>query len=872
MSAQEEEKKKETVPLVDVRRVSFQYPNKSKLSVKNVSFQIFPTDRVLLLGANGSGKSTLLSLLAGARKPLGGRGKEEGEGGGKLTIQEMRVQAKERERRENFAMQDAITTTTTTTAIIGATTRTQREEESKGKTRAEEREDVIPCPGSAQGSIRVLGRDPFNETSLTAHITLIGAAWPPEAIFGNTVDRVASIPAHTPSEHVDDLRARRQSIANALHLSLSRFVDHMSSGERRRVQLLHGLLPEASLFLLDECSTDIDVVERKTVLEWVREEVNKRRGACVYATHVLDGVDEWATHVALMREGELVEYLPLSAFFQQYSQIEDEEDEEEKEATKERDHLNAEDSHPVPPSATAADGTFSSSSNHLHPTSHHYDPVSNKRGSLRHHVILEKKNKQKKKKQMAEFRAATCGRAAPPHGGDGGTSLPSVPSSFSSSSFSNAFFEGDAGFSLENFVRDFMTSTTPSTYASKMKKKDLRTSVYPHASSSTASTPSSITPNSKGSSASFPSASPIFPRRFCMEGVTAFLSQTVHTASSPTMGAAPSCLNYREVSFCKRPTDAKESPGHTIGDSASTTPTSTSVEEENEREEDPAALFSTIPAIDCRHLMYKHIFSDMSFSIPQGARVLLCGCNGSGKSTLLQILGGRQFFPNHHAALRILGHPCYVDMRTMNGLVSFGGSWWSSPPEGEVYVHEMIDLTTARAHYLRELLAVEMNWNLQEVSSGEARRVQLLHQLLEDKPIVLLDEATADLDVDQRHRLLSFLFAESVERGVTVVYATHIFNGLDGWPTMTMIMDGASGGVHGIWYDKESSDGDPNCGAEEKGVAPGGGGASVRRDVDGGGGSQTNEEIKRGKEGRQYGLEIKRIPIELAKLKEREIF
>ena len=49
--------------------------------------------------------------------------------------------------------------------------------------------------------------------------------------------------------------------------------------------------------------------------------------------------------------------------------------------------------------------------------------------------------------------------------------------------------------------------------------------------------------------------------------------------------------------------------------------------------------------------------------------------------------------------------------------------------------------------------------------------------------VLLLDEITVDLDVLGRADLMNFLVDECRERGATVIYATHIFDGLESWPT-----------------------------------------------------------------------------------------
>lgn len=49
--------------------------------------------------------------------------------------------------------------------------------------------------------------------------------------------------------------------------------------------------------------------------------------------------------------------------------------------------------------------------------------------------------------------------------------------------------------------------------------------------------------------------------------------------------------------------------------------------------------------------------------------------------------------------------------------------------------------------------------------------------------VLLLDEITVDLDVLARADLMAFLRSECEERRATIIYATHIFDGLESWPT-----------------------------------------------------------------------------------------
>merc|ERR1719183_2727763 len=92
-------------------------------------------------------------------------------------------------------------------------------------------------------------------------------------------------------------------------------------------------------------------------------------------------------------------------------------------------------------------------------------------------------------------------------------------------------------------------------------------------------------------------------------------------------------------------------------------------------------------------------------------------------------------------------------------------------------------LIAARMDRLVTLLDMDLQWRLHQVSDGQRRRAQLLLKLLRPSDLLLMDEVTTDLDVVSRQALLQFLREECEQRGATVIYSTHIFDGLDDWPS-----------------------------------------------------------------------------------------
>ena len=57
----------------EFRNVSFQYPGASKAALSNVSFTLYPGEKLALVGENGAGKTTLVKLLARLYEPTSGQ-------------------------------------------------------------------------------------------------------------------------------------------------------------------------------------------------------------------------------------------------------------------------------------------------------------------------------------------------------------------------------------------------------------------------------------------------------------------------------------------------------------------------------------------------------------------------------------------------------------------------------------------------------------------------------------------------------------------------------------------------------------------------------------------------------------------------------
>ena len=196
-----------------------------------------------------------------------------------------------------------------------------------------------------------------------------------------------------------------------------------------------------------------------------------------------------------------------------------------------------------------------------------------------------------------------------------------------------------------------------------------------------------------------------------------------------------------------------------------------------------------------RYVGREPVLRNLNMQLTDGARCLLIGANGAGKSTILRILSGRHLTKPDDAVM-VLGRSAFHDTRlnfersyldTDWGMRTVAFAGYGCPLQADIPVFGMMEKLQAeypeRRDELIKLLGIDLQWRMHQVSDGQRRRVQIFLGLIRPFKILLLDEVTVSLDVVVRIDLLKWLKRESETRKATIIYATHIFDGLEDWPT-----------------------------------------------------------------------------------------
>ena len=193
------------------------------------------------------------------------------------------------------------------------------------------------------------------------------------------------------------------------------------------------------------------------------------------------------------------------------------------------------------------------------------------------------------------------------------------------------------------------------------------------------------------------------------------------------------------------------------------------------------------PALEVRELVKSYgplkALDDVTLAVAEGEFVGLLGPNGAGKTTLFQILSG--LFVADGGSVQVLGH----DIRQSATAALAGIGVVFQQPTLDLDLSVLANLRfSAQLHGMararrRERIEAELErLDLVEraaapartLSGGNRRRVELARALVHEPSVLLMDEATVGLDPASRRQLLDYVLELRRERGVGVLWATHL--------------------------------------------------------------------------------------------------
>jgi len=188
--------------------------------------------------------------------------------------------------------------------------------------------------------------------------------------------------------------------------------------------------------------------------------------------------------------------------------------------------------------------------------------------------------------------------------------------------------------------------------------------------------------------------------------------------------------------------------------------------------------------IEMHNIVFSYVdkFSDtvfkigpIDFSMKSGELVFITGGNGSGKSTFLRVLSG--LYPPDSGEVLLDGRPVTNASRDeYRGLMSaifFDYHLFQKLygiPEADA---AEVDRLLAKFRLTDKTSLTNGEFRTLDLSGGQRRRLALIVSMLEKRPIMILDEWTAEQDPEFRRKFYDELLPEMLQAGATIVVITH---------------------------------------------------------------------------------------------------
>lgn len=156
---------------------------------------------------------------------------------------------------------------------------------------------IYPTSGSAT----IFGKDVVKEGPKIRQ----DIGYLPSEVFYYDNMRAKDLLEYSASFYGKDCSKRIKQLANILNLDLSKKIDDLSYGNKKKVGIVQGLLHSPKLIVLDEPTGGLDPLIQKNFFELLQAE-SKRGVTIFFSSHILSEVQKQCNRVAIVKEGKLI--------------------------------------------------------------------------------------------------------------------------------------------------------------------------------------------------------------------------------------------------------------------------------------------------------------------------------------------------------------------------------------------------------------------------------------------------------------------------------------------------------------------------------------------------------------------------------------
>ncbi|MCH4889191.1 ABC transporter ATP-binding protein [Acidaminobacter sp. JC074] len=127
----------------------------------------------------------------------------------------------------------------------------------------------------------------------------------PSEVFYYDNMKVIDILKYSASFYKKDCTKRMYELAEIMDLDLTKKVDDLSYGNKKKVGIVQGLLHEPKLLILDEPTSGLDPLMQQKFFNLILEE-NKKGTTVLFSSHILTEVQKLCHRVGIIKEGTMI--------------------------------------------------------------------------------------------------------------------------------------------------------------------------------------------------------------------------------------------------------------------------------------------------------------------------------------------------------------------------------------------------------------------------------------------------------------------------------------------------------------------------------------------------------------------------------------
>ncbi len=127
----------------------------------------------------------------------------------------------------------------------------------------------------------------------------------PSEVFYYDKMKVKDLLKYSASFYKKDCTKRIVELAEIMELDLSRRIEDLSYGNKKKVGIVQGLLHSPKLIILDEPTSGLDPLMQQKFFNIIEEE-NKNGATVFFSSHILAEVQQLCNRVAIIKDGGIV--------------------------------------------------------------------------------------------------------------------------------------------------------------------------------------------------------------------------------------------------------------------------------------------------------------------------------------------------------------------------------------------------------------------------------------------------------------------------------------------------------------------------------------------------------------------------------------